>query len=225
MNSALFLFLPAALFGAAAFWWVARAYGRAGGEAKPAVIGICVALIAATGLYLTIGRPALPDEPFAQRLAALMNKNPTEMTANELLAVLDERARIDKDDARPLIFSGEILTQLGRPELAIGKFQAALAREPNAAGALIGIGRARVVMDQGQVSDAALKIFQQARVLTPDDPIPWLYLALGASQAEAFADAAALWPEVLKRLPADDPRRPMGQQMLAEARAKTAQRR
>jgi cytochrome c-type biogenesis protein CcmH/NrfG len=154
-----------------------------------------------------------------------MNKDPTALTANELLAVLDERAKIDKNDARPLIFSGEILTQLGRPDLALPKFQAALARDPKAATAFIGLGRAQVVLNQGRVNKDALVAFQQARALSPDDPIPWLYLALGASQAEAYAEAAKLWPEALKRLSSDDPRRQMANQMLAEARAKTAQRR
>ncbi|MEJ0023170.1 MAG: hypothetical protein WDN76_06810 [Alphaproteobacteria bacterium] len=133
--------------------------------------------------------------------------------------------RTDKDDARPLIFSGEILTQLGRPDMALAKFGAALAREPNSAGAFIGLGRAHVVIDQGKVTDDAVKAFQQARTLAPDDPIPWFYLALGASQTEAYAEAATLWPEVLKRLPTDDPRRKMADQMLDEARTKSAQRR
>jgi cytochrome c-type biogenesis protein CcmH/NrfG len=70
-----------------------------------------------------------------------------------------------------------------------------------------------------------VKVFQRARALAPEDPIPWLYLALGASQEEAYAEAATLWPEALKRLPSEDPRRQMATQMLAEARAKTAQRR
>jgi cytochrome c-type biogenesis protein CcmH len=225
MTAALFLFLPAALLAAAAAWWVARAYGRAGGKAEAALLGIVFALLGAGALYLGIGRPELPDEPHAQRMAALMNKDPSALTANELLAVLDERARTDKDDARPLIFSGEILTQLGRPDIAISKFHAALARDPKAVGALVGLGRAQVVLDQGKVTDQAQKAFKQARALTPDDPIPWLYLALGASQEEAYAEAVTLWPEALKRLPSGDPRRQMAGQMLAEARAKTAQRR
>ena len=119
-------FFPAAAFGAVAAWWVARAYGAAGGNARPALIGIGRAGLA-SALYLAIGRPGLPDEPYAPRMAALMRKNPNEMTANELLAVLEVRAKAEPADPRPLIFSGDILTQLGRPDLAVTSFRAARA--------------------------------------------------------------------------------------------------
>ena len=71
----------------------------------------------------------------------------------------------------------------------------------------------------------ALGAFQRAQALTPDDPVPWLYQALGADQDQRYAESAVLWQEVLKRLPSNDPRRQMAQQMIAEARAKTAQQR
>jgi cytochrome c-type biogenesis protein CcmH/NrfG len=225
MTPVLFLSVPAALIGGLAAWWVARAYGRAGGKPGPALIGVGIGLVAAAGLYLAIGRPALPDEPFRPRLAALLGKNPDEMTPNELLTVLDARAKMNSADPAPLIFSGEILTELGRPDLAISQYDEALARNANSAPALIGLGRAQVAMEQGKITAEALKSFSRAREAAPEDPIPWLYQALAASQDGQYADAAVLWPEVLKRLPSDDPRRRMAKQMIAEARAKTAQRR
>lgn len=167
----------------------------------------------------------MPDEPYGPRIAALMNKNPAEMTADEVIAVLEARAKADPADPRPLIFAGEILTQLGRPDLALAQFQAALLREPKSVPALVGLGRAQFALGQGEISDEALATFRRIEELAPEDPIPWLYRALAASQTEAYADAAVLWPEVLKRLPPDDPRRAMALQMIAEARAKTAQRR
>jgi cytochrome c-type biogenesis protein CcmH len=223
MISALFLFIPAALFGAAGVWWVSRAYAKAGGGAKAGLTGAAIGLGAALALYLALGRPDLPDEPFGERMAGLLQKNPTTMTAQELLAVLEARAKVDTADPRPLIFAGDIMADQGRPDLAADRYRAALQRDANATPALIGLGRALAATGQGEVPPEALVLFKRAAELAPDDAVPWLYQGLAANQEGRYAEALAIWPEVLKRLPADDPRRQMVAAMTAEAQAKSTQ--
>ncbi len=223
MSAALFLFIPAAFVGAAGVWWVSRAYARAGGGAKAGLTGAAIALTAALALYLAIGRPDLPDQPFGARIAGLLQKNPNTMTAQELLAVLEARAKIDAADPRPLIFAGEIMADQGRPDLAAGRYRAALQRDANAVPALIGLGRALAATGTGEIPPEALALFKRAAELAPEDPVPWLYQGLAAHQEGRYTDALALWPEVLKRLPPDDPRRQMVAAMTAEARAKSTQ--
>jgi cytochrome c-type biogenesis protein CcmH len=228
MNSAFLLFAPAAILAAGAAWWIARAFVRGGPGAKPApvLIGAGAGMIAALVLYLALGRPNLPDAPFAPRLAALearAQSAPTSLSADELLAVLDARAKANPADPRPRLFAAEILATLGKDPEAAREYQAALKRAPDSPAALIGLGRVAVRLDQGVVSPASLALFQRAAALAPNDPAPWLYQALGASQDGRYAEAAKLWPEVLARLPAGDPRRAMVQQMIQQARAKTPQ--
>jgi cytochrome c-type biogenesis protein CcmH len=220
------IFAAAALGAAAAGWWVLRAYVRAGADRPKwlwplgwVVSGACAAL----ALYMALGRPDLPDQPYQQRLAAIQErakKTPfAELSSDEQLTLMAARARAEPNDPRPHIITGLVLAGIGRDEAAIGAFQAALRRDPKNTIAMIEMGRALTRMADGQPPADALALFQAVAQIQPDDPIPWFYQALAASQENRFKDAASLWPEVQKRLPADDPRQMMAAQMLAMAKA------
>jgi cytochrome c-type biogenesis protein CcmH len=226
MTSALLLFAPAAIAVAAAVWWLARAYASAGKSKPLPVLMSCGAgALAVLGLYLALGRPAIPDEPAAGRLAALEKRaetSPDTLTVGEVLALLDARAKLDPSAAQPHLFKGQILAEQGRDAEAARAYSAALERAPNSPEALIGLARA-LVAQEGVVSPQALDLFKRAAALSPHDPVPWLYQALAARQAGRGAEAEPLWREVLKRLASDDPRRAMALSMLEELKAKPPQ--
>ncbi len=211
MWSSLAVLLISALLTAGAAFWVLRAYRRAGGgatSARPALAVCGVVALAALGLYLAIGRPELPDAPYAARLAAVAERNPETYTAEEYLAVLADVARRDPNNALPYLHMGGILLSQDRPAEAARAFDSALRREPQQAEAMIGLGRA-VVRMEGRVTPEALTLFQQAGALT-DDPVPWMYQAWAAMEAEQ--DARRFWREALVRMAPDDPRRAMAEQ-------------
>jgi cytochrome c-type biogenesis protein CcmH len=230
MMTALLLFAPAALAAAAAAWWIARAYARSGpGVVKtaPILIGCAIASVLALGLYVVLGRPDLADEPFNRRIAELEERartDPTSLTVGEALALLETRAKRDRNDSRPLLFAGQIYASEGRDAEAQRAYREALERTPDSAEAMIGLGRS-ITAEEGVVSPRAAALFLEAAKRAPENPIPWLYQALAASQGDRYADAAKLWPEVLKRLSPDDPRRQMAEAMLAEAKRKGRSRR
>jgi cytochrome c-type biogenesis protein CcmH len=213
------ILILAALIVAAAAVWVLRAYRRAegGDKARPwpvfaacGIVGVC-----ALGLYLAIGQPDLPGAPFASRLEALKERDPTSYTLEEALAILHEASRDHPEDAQPLIFSGNILFDSGRPEEAARAFDAALRRDPRSSEAMLGLGRAMFQIDEGRVSPATLQLFQSAAELSPADPVPWIYQAMAAMQADHAADAQRFWGEALARMAPDDPRRQMAARMSA----------
>jgi cytochrome c-type biogenesis protein CcmH len=222
----IWIFAAAAAGAAVAGWWVLRAYVQAG-AGKPTrlwpLAWIMAGAVAALALYLALGRPDLPDQPYQQRLAAIQErakKTPfAELSPDEQLTLMAARARAEPNDPRPHIITGIVLAGIGRDEAAIGAFQAALRRDPKNTIAMIEIGRALTRMADGQPPADALALFQAVAQLQPDDPIPWFYQALAASQENRFKDAAALWPEVQRRLPPEDPRQMMAAQMLSLAKA------
>lgn len=227
ISTSLLVFAAAALFAAAAGWWMMRAYARAGGAPAPApgkstrawwVGGVAAAALATVALYAAIGRPDLPDQPYASRLQALKKTDPTQMSPEQILAVLGERARQDRNDPRPHIFTAEILAQMGRPEEAARAYEAALRRDPMNPNALLGLGRISVELQAGAITPQTLALFQAAAMTAPKDPTPWLYQALAATQEQRWDDALKLWPEVEKRLAPDDPRHAMVAMMMAEAK-------
>jgi cytochrome c-type biogenesis protein CcmH len=182
---------------------------------------MALAACAATGLvalvaYLVIGRPELPDAPYAARLEALKHRDPTTYSVDEALAVLSEASKDNPSDPLPHFYSGQLLLDQGRAQEAARAFDAALRREPQLADALIGLGRALVRMEDGRVTPEALALFQQAGELT-DDPAPWIYQAMAAMQEDREADMRRLWREALTRMGPDDPRREMAARLSSGA--------
>lgn len=211
---ALFLFGAVLCAGAAA--WVLRAYRRADGgvavRAAPAFIACGFVIAVALGTYLAIGRPGLSGAPFAPRLAALKQRDPTSFTVDEALAILSQAAREDPSDPRPLFYSGQVLLDSGRAEEAARVFDAALRRDPGNVEAMLGLGRAMVRIDEGRVSPEALALFERAGA-AGDDPAPFVYQAMAAMQEDRATDAQRLWGQAYARMAPDDPRRAMAQRM------------
>ena len=217
MPNALAVFLIAALMCAAAALWGLRAYRRAGAtRAAPALAACALVSLLALAIYLGAGRPDLPDAPYAVRLEALQQRDPTSYNAEEALAILGQAARDDPRDPLPHLYSGQLLLDRDRAEEAARAFDAALRRDPQLAQAMLGLGRALVRIDEGRVSAQALELFAQAGALG-DDPAPWLYQAMAAMQAGRGEDARRLWGEALTRMAPDDPRRAMAGRMSGDS--------
>lgn len=216
MWSSLTVLLIAAVLTAGAAFWCLRAYRRGGGEsAVPALAACAATAVFALIVYLVIGRPELPDAPYAERLAALEQRDPTTYSPDEALAILHEAARDNPTDPLPHFYSGQVLYGQERPEEAARAFDAALRRDPQLAEAMLGLGRSLVAIEGGVVTPEALALFQQAGALM-NDPAPWMYQAMAAMQDGA--DPRPFWREALTRMPADDPRRVMVEQQLAGQR-------
>lgn len=175
-----------------------------------------VVAVAALGVYLVIGRPELRDAPYQERLEALKQRDPATFSADEALAVLSEATKDHPGDALPHFYMGQVLLGQGRAEEAARAFDAALRREPELVEAMLGLGRALVSIENGRVTPEALALFQHAGDLT-DDPAPWIYQAMAAMDEGRDADARRLWGEALRRMPDDDPRRQMAQEMSSGA--------
>jgi cytochrome c-type biogenesis protein CcmH len=199
---------------------VLRAYRRAGGGVRsrmPALMLCAIVSVVALGIYISIGRPELSDAPYAARLEALKQRDPSTFTSDESLAVLHEAAREHPNDPLPLFYSGQLLFGQGRDREAAAAFEGALRRDPRLAEAMLGLGRALVRIEDGRVTPEALALFQQAGALT-NDPAPWIYQAMAAMEENRETDARAHWAEAYARMSPDDPRRTMARQMSLNTR-------
>lgn len=212
-NSLAVLLLGALMAGAAAFY-VLRAYRRAGGGAvspAPALISCVLVVLAGLAAYLVVGRPDMPGAPYAARLEALKQRDPTTFTTDEALAILNEAARDHPEDPLPLLYTGDVLLRQGRAEEAARAFDGALRRDPRLAEAMLGLARSMVRIE-GRVTPEAMALFQQAATLT-DDPAPWIYQAMAAMEENRPADARRFWAEAYARMAPEDPRRDMARRM------------
>lgn len=210
MLSQLIVLVFAALITLAAAIWTLRAYREAGGRrARGSMMFAGAVGLVALGAYLVMGRPELPDAPFAERLAALKERDRATYNGEEWLAYLADEAKAEPDNAAPLFMTGQIYLAHRRPEEAARAFDAALRRDPLLVPALLGLGRSLMAIDGGTISPEALAAFQQAAALDDADPTPWLYQALAAMEADNGAEARRFWGEAHRRMREDDPRREM----------------
>ena len=212
MWSSLAVLLIGAVLTAGAAFWVLRAYRHAGGgatSAHPALFACALTALLGLGIYLVIGRPELPDAPYAARLEALRHRDRSTYGAEEWLAVLADDARRNPRDPGPLFYEGQIYLAVGRPNEAARAFDAALRRDPHLVDAMMGLGRALVQID-GRVGPDALRLFQQAGAAS-NDPAPWVYQAMAAMEAGQQQDARRLWGEALARMGPDHPMREAAQ--------------
>jgi cytochrome c-type biogenesis protein CcmH/NrfG len=224
--------ISAAALAAGAALWVLRGYRRAndGASPAPALIACAAAGLGALALYLFIGRPDLPDAPYAQRMEALRHRNPLSFSLEEALAVLHDVAKARPNDAEPHILTGQLLLERGQGEPAAQAFNAALRRDPRSQEAILGLAQAMVQANDGRVSAEALRMFQSLTqsAQTPDhsqdhsqtplnqsalnqdlgqrSPLPYLYEAKAA--LEAGQDARPFWVEALARMESASPLRP-----------------
>lgn len=217
MPSSLIVFMAGAVLVAGAAFWLLRAWRRADPRARPAPAFAVIALmaVATLGTYLAIGQPDLPDGAYTARLTALQaraKRADASFTTDELLALLEARAKADTADAQALIYRGDLLLESRDPQGAARAYDAALRRDPDAQDARMGLGRALVAIDQGRVSPQALEIFRYLGERS-DDPAPWIYQAMAAMQANQAGEARRLWGEAYRRMAQDDPRRDMARQM------------
>lgn len=219
MWSSLIVLIIGAVLTAAAAFWVLRAYRRAGGGSqspRPALAACVAVAIVGLGTYLFIGRPELPGAAYADRIAALQQRDPRTFSVEEALVMWTEIAKDHPNDPVPQLRRADILLEVGRPAEAARGYDAALRRDPRSAEALMGVGRSIVQM-QGGLTPEALAYFVQAGPLT-DDPAPWIYQAWAAMEAGRDNEARGHWREALQRMAPNDPRREMAQQMAAGRR-------
>lgn len=218
MLSQLFVLAIAALITLVAAIWTLRAYREAGGRsARGSMLAAGVVGLLAFGTYLVIGRPELPDAPYAERLAAIKDRDSATYNGEEWLAVLADAAKANPDDPGPMFMTGQLYLASRRPAEAARAFDAALRRDPLLAPALVGFGRALIAMDEGRISPEALAAFQQAAALDDADPWPWMFQATAAMEAGDGPEARRLWAEAHRRMSADDPNREMALRMSREA--------
>jgi len=209
LSQLLVLLLAAAVTLAAAIWTL-RAYREAGGRGARASMAFAGAVgLVALGTYLALGRPDLPDAPFAARLTDLKARDRATYNGEEWLAYLADEAKANPTSAAPLFMTGQIYLAHRRPDEAARAFDAALRRDPLLVPALLGLGRALMAIEGGTISPEALAAFQQAAALDDADPTPWLYQAIAAMEADDGAEARRFWGEAYRRMGEDDPRREM----------------
>ena len=179
---------------------------RAGSPRIP-LAAIVVVAVSAAAIYLTIGSPRLPDQPFKLRLAdwrAHPERYPPEDLAAALGAIADERP----GDIEPLRQLAALDLSLGDGGGAAHALRRAMALAPTRADIPAMLGEVMVLQAGGKLSPDARALFARALKDDPTQEAARYYLARAKIADGDVAGGANDWRALLAALPTNDPRRP-----------------
>ncbi len=172
----------------------------------PLLAAAAAAPLAALILYLAVGSPGAPDQPFASRLAAWRG-TPERSSALELAAVLRSLALQRPADPEPWRRLAALDLSLGDPDGAAHALRKALVIAPGRPELLEPLGEILVLRARGKVSADAQAVFRQALRSDPKSLVARYELARSQIEEGDAAEGLARWRSLLLDLPSDDPRR------------------
>jgi len=170
------------------------------------IAAVAAAPLAALILYLAVGSPRAPDQPFASRLAA-WRRTPERYDAPELAAVLRSLASQRTEDPEPWRRLAALDLSLGDPDGAAHALRKALLIAPDRPELLEPLGEILVLKAQGKIGADAQAVFRQALQSDPRATVARYELARAQIEAGDASEGLAHWRALLVDLPGDDPRR------------------
>ncbi len=169
--------------------------------------------IAATALYLYLGRPDLPDLPLAARNdlpgseARLAGEVGGTSLPNveKMVARLEKRLAEQPDDLDGWLMLARSNIVLGRYEGAARAYQKAEKLAPDLQGVAGALGEALTLAAQGVVTPGARAAFERELERNPSDPRARFYVGLAHEQAGEFDKALAAYLELGRDSTSDAP--------------------
>jgi len=179
------------------------------GRGRGAVLLAAVAAPAlGLGLYLALGAPGYPDQPYAKRLAEWRSSPLETLSAPEIAAVLRQVTKERPNDAEGMRLLALAEGASDNPAAAVRALRRAVALAPERTDLLRLLGEGLVYQAGGEVEAEAQDVFRQVLTREPGDPAARFYLAQAKVAEGRQAEGAAELKALLADLPADDERRP-----------------
>lgn len=178
-----------------------------------ATAGVVLPLLG-VALYVTLGSPGLPGQPFAERLAAIHGGQAPQggqtaaVSAEEaalagLVSRVEAHLAENPNDGRGWQVIAPAYMRLNRFGEAVDAHRKAIrllgATEEREAE----LGEAIVAANDGRVVGEAKSIFERLIVANADNVIANFYLGIAAKQGGNLTEAARIWQQAIARAPGD----------------------
>lgn len=180
------------------------------GSRRVVVVAAAAAPLLALGLYVAVGAPGAPDQPFAKRVAEWKSGDPAMLDPPRIVAILEQAAR-GKDGNNPELYRNLAIARMAGGD-AVGAAEAlrkAVRLAPERAELWTALGEAFVTGEEGQVGADARTAFSEALKRDPKNLSARYHLAKGEIADGKLETGLAGWRAVLADLAVDDPRRPV----------------
>jgi len=181
-------------------------------------LGVAATAVLALGLYLLLGAPGAPDQPYKARVAAWRQGEPGALDPAKMAAVLRSLAADRPTDPQVYDYLGRAQLAAGDPFAAQRAFERSLELGMKTPELYASLGQALMLGAEGKVTPEAQARFKQALELDPGNLLARYQLARARiADGETEAGVAAL-REIASELPEGDERRAA---VLAEAESAT----
>jgi len=181
--------------------------------------GAVAAPVLAGALYVALGKPGLPDQPYARRIAA-WKQDPSQLGAGEMAAVLRTVVKEHPNDAEPLTYLARAQLAAGNVPAAAESMRKALRLEPNDADLWANLGILLLLQGNGEETQPSQQAFRQALKLDPKSAPARYHLARARIAGGDVNGGLADWRALAADLPADAPeRQQLEQEIAATAKA------
>jgi len=167
------------------------------------------------GLYLMVGRPALPGQPFAQQMQAVAD--------SPAIVALQETVAQQPNNAAAWVALAAGFGDEGRARDAATAYGKAVALGANDANTLAAYGQTLLVANDGEMTEPARAAFARALAVEPSHPTARFFLALGRAQAGDLEGALSDWMALEAETPADAPWRATLEDHIARASERLGQ--
>jgi len=167
------------------------------------LLAAAAAPLIALGLYVAIGAPAYPDQPFKTRLADWRAADPETLEPGQMAAILRQVAAERPTDPEPLRQLAVAEFEAREPTEAVQALHRAIALAPNRADLWELLAQALVRQGDPAAGDA----FRRLLALDPNSPNARFYLGRAKIEGGDVAGGLADWRALDALLLANDPRR------------------
>lgn len=186
------------------------------GGARVTILAVAAAAPAlALGLYLLLGAPGAPDQPYASRLAAWRAADLASLRAPEIAAVLRQVTSERPTEVEGFRLLGLAEGAARNPAGAVRALRRGVALDPQRADLWQLLGEALVFEGAGKVGVEAQAAFREAVQRDSANVPARFYLAQAAAEAGRTAEAKRALESLIADMPQEDSRRADVQSALA----------
>lgn len=159
------------------------------------------------GLYVLLGAPNLPDQPFSQRQGKIAQMQSQVAKIRSMVEGLSARLQDNPNDGQGWAMLGRSLRVLGQPDRAKSAFERALPLLPD--NAQVRLEYASLLIEDLPAGSALppkfVEIMKSVLVIDPNVPDALYFVGLSEAQAGRPEKAKELWTTLLNHLPPDSP--------------------
>jgi len=162
------------------------------------------------GIYLVVGSPSLPGQPYEARLAAPL----AQASEADLVAKVEAHLRHKPEDGRGWDVIAPVYIKRGQFQPAADAYERAIRLLGESPKRLAGFARATILAHDGIVVESAQRAYEKMLALDPKVIEPQAWLAIAKEQEGDLAAAESAYRSLLSKVSAEGPWRTILEQRL-----------